>query len=124
MLDRVGLTAIAMLLAVPAIAAERQFVAGALGSFNKHARLAISPRSPARNMTGPSLAFILGRKAGGLPSFRRYSPALKSFGVTWSEQTLDQWLADPSAIYRARSIHCVPLKRGASTIKNHPGCPG
>src|SRR4051812_33746260 len=49
-------------------------------------------------MTGPSLAFIIGREAGRLPSFRRYSPALKSSDVTWNEQTLDQWLADPSRL--------------------------
>jgi cytochrome c len=33
---------------------------------------------PNRNMTGPSLAELWNRKAGGLPSFERYSPALKS----------------------------------------------
>ena len=51
---------------------------------------------PDRNMTGPSLAGVLGRKAGGLESFRRYSPALKNAGVTWDERTLDPWLADPA----------------------------
>jgi cytochrome c len=33
---------------------------------------------PDRNMTGPSLANLWGRKAGGLSSFDRYSDALKS----------------------------------------------
>ena len=32
---------------------------------------------PEQNMTGPSLAGLWGRKAGTLPSFDRYSPALK-----------------------------------------------
>ena len=40
-----------------------------------------------RNMTGPSLAEIWNRKSGSLPSFPRYSPALKSAGIIW---TLDQ----------------------------------
>jgi cytochrome c len=48
-----------------------------------------------RNMTGPSLAELWGRKAGTLPSFDRFSNALKSSGLTWNDQTLDQWLADP-----------------------------
>jgi cytochrome c len=48
-----------------------------------------------RNMTGPSLADLWNRKAGGLSSFNRYSPALKSSGVTWDDKTLDAWLADP-----------------------------
>ena len=34
---------------------------------------------PNRNMTGPSLAEIWNRTAGSLPSFPRYSPALKCF---------------------------------------------
>jgi cytochrome c len=36
---------------------------------------------PDRNMTGPSLASLWGRKAGGLASFARYSDALKSSGI-------------------------------------------
>jgi cytochrome c len=48
-------------------------------------------------MTGPSLAGVMGRKAGTLASFQRYSPALKSSGVTWDERTLDAWLAKPDA---------------------------
>jgi cytochrome c len=48
-----------------------------------------------RNMTGPSLADLWNRKAGGLPSFPRYSPPLKGSGVVWNDATLDPWLADP-----------------------------
>jgi cytochrome c len=36
---------------------------------------------PDRNMTGPSLVGVWGRKAGSLPSFERYSDALKSSGI-------------------------------------------
>ena len=50
---------------------------------------------PDRNMTGPSLAGVIGRKAGTLPSFQRYSPALKSSSVVWDEHTLDVWLTNP-----------------------------
>lgn len=49
-----------------------------------------------RNMTGPSLAGIWGRKAGSLASFDRYSPALKASGVVWNAKTLDAWLASPA----------------------------
>jgi cytochrome c len=48
-----------------------------------------------RNMTGPSLANLWGRKAGGLPSFDRYSDALKSSGIIWDDRALDGWLTDP-----------------------------
>jgi cytochrome c len=46
-------------------------------------------------MTGPSLAGIWNRKAGTLPSFTRYSPALKSSNIEWNDKTLDEWIADP-----------------------------
>jgi cytochrome c len=50
---------------------------------------------PNRNMTGPSLAALWNRQAGGLASFERYSPALKSSGIVWQDNTLDEWLKDP-----------------------------
>jgi cytochrome c len=55
---------------------------------------------PNRNMSGPSLADLWNRKAGTLPSFHRYSPALKSSGVVWNDKTLDEWIEDP--------LHVVP----------------
>ena len=48
-----------------------------------------------RNMTGPSLASLWGRKAGSLASFERYSDALKSSGIIWDDRALDGWLTDP-----------------------------
>lgn len=53
---------------------------------------------PGRNMTGPSLSGVWGRKAGDLPSFLRYSRALKDSGIVWNEQTLHAWLRDPEAM--------------------------
>src|SRR5436309_13626783 len=50
---------------------------------------------PNRNMTGPSLAEVWNRQAGSLPSFPRYSPALKSAGIIWNDDTLDEWIKDP-----------------------------
>ena len=43
---------------------------------------------------GPSLFGLFQRKAGEVADFR-YSPALKRSGITWTPQTLDQYLADP-----------------------------
>jgi cytochrome c len=48
-----------------------------------------------RNMTGPSLAGLWGRQAGSLPSFDRYSDALKASGIIWDDRSLDGWLTDP-----------------------------
>src|SRR5581483_5719103 len=51
-----------------------------------------------RNLTGPSLAGIWGRKAATIESFPRYSEALKATGLVWDEKTLDRWLFDPKAL--------------------------
>lgn len=51
---------------------------------------------PDQNMTGPSLAGIWDREAGGLKSFDRYSPVLRSSGVIWDAQTLSAWLRNPA----------------------------
>ncbi len=64
----------------------------------EHAFRACAPchsLEPDRNMTGPSLAGLWGRKAGSLPSFERYSDALKSSGIIWDDRSLDGWLTDP-----------------------------
>jgi cytochrome c len=53
---------------------------------------------PDRNMTGPSLAGLWGRKAGSLQSFERYSDALKSSGIIWDDRSLDGWLTDPAGM--------------------------
>lgn len=50
-----------------------------------------------RNMIGPSLAGIVGRKAGQEPNFH-YSPANKSSGLTWDEATLDRYLTSPQTV--------------------------
>ncbi len=51
--------------------------------------------APDRNMTGPSLAGIWGRKAGSLESFERYSPALEASNAVGDEKPLDEWLKSP-----------------------------
>jgi cytochrome c len=53
---------------------------------------------PDRNMTGPSLAGIWGRKAGTVTSFDRYSPALKRSEIVWDEKSLDAWLKSPQTV--------------------------
>ena len=45
-----------------------------------------------RNIVGPRLHGIFGRKAGTQPDYR-YSEAMKKSGLIWTEQTLDAYLA-------------------------------
>jgi cytochrome c len=45
-----------------------------------------------RNLVGPRLHGIFGRKAGSQPDYR-YSDAMKTSAVVWTEQTMDAYLA-------------------------------
>lgn len=49
---------------------------------------------PGKNGVGPSLAGIVGRKAGTVAGFA-YSDANKNSGLTWDEATLDEYLTAP-----------------------------
>ena len=49
---------------------------------------------PGQNRLGPSLAGIIGRKAGTVAAFD-YSEANKNSNVVWDEAQLDQYLSNP-----------------------------
>jgi cytochrome c len=46
-----------------------------------------------RDKKGPRLRGVYGRVAGSVDSFQ-YSDALKKSKITWTDETLDQWLTD------------------------------
>jgi cytochrome c len=46
---------------------------------------------------GPNLVGVVGRKAGTTQSLLGPSENLKKYGVTWSAETLDEFLANPNA---------------------------
>jgi cytochrome c len=50
----------------------------------------------AKNMVGPVLNGVVGRKAGSYPDYH-YSDANKGSGITWDEATLKEYLRDPKA---------------------------
>src|SRR5262247_1893674 len=85
-----------------------------------------------RNMTGPSLAGVWNRRAGGLKSFSRYSDAMKLSGITWDEQSLDGYLKNPAEFMpgnhmtfpgipddKARASVIAFLKSGAEAPKEN-----
>jgi cytochrome c len=53
---------------------------------------------PGVHLTGPSLANLWGKRAGTVEGFVRYSKTLKAADITWDENTLNAWLADPNAM--------------------------
>jgi cytochrome c2 len=89
--------AIAALAAIASLSpASAQLGDAARGRQNFRACAPCHSLEPDRNMTGPSLANLWGRKAGSLPSFERYSEALKASGIIWDDRSLDGWLTDPN----------------------------
>ena len=65
-----------------------------------------------RNMTGPSLAELWNRKSGSLASFSRYSQALKSSGIVWNDDTLDEWIKDPQHFIAGNTMTFPGVKDG------------
>lgn len=53
---------------------------------------------------GPSLAGVVGRKAGTGPGFPAYTKALKSSAVVWTPATLDQFLSGPAKMIPGTSM--------------------
>lgn len=52
---------------------------------------------PGVNRMGPSLHAVVGRKAGTLAGFR-FSPAMKTSGITWSQAKLFEYLESPRRV--------------------------
>lgn len=50
--------------------------------------------APGKNVMGPTLHAVVGRKAGTVAGFN-YSPALQASGVVWTSANLDAWLTSP-----------------------------
>jgi cytochrome c len=54
-------------------------------------------------ISAPTLAGVVGRKAGSLPQ-ARYSPAMKASGLVWTATNLDKYLADPRSVVSGTSM--------------------
>jgi len=58
---------------------------------------------------GPSLAGIIGRKAGSEAAYS-YSPAMKQAGIVWDAKTLDAYLSDPQKFIPGNKMPFPGLK--------------
>ena len=68
-----------------------------------------------RGLQGPNLAGVIGRRAGAQAGFE-YSPAMRragARGLTWTEATLDRFLADPEAVVPKTEMFTPPLRNPA-----------
>jgi len=59
------------------------------------------------NRLGPSLAGLIGRKAGSLSGYP-YSDAMKKSGVVWDAATLDRFIEHPDAVVPGNNMKPFP----------------
>ena len=55
-----------------------------------------------KNKTGPSLAGVVGKKAGTVSGFKKYK-GLKGADWVWDEKNLDGWLKNPKKWLKAKN---------------------
>jgi cytochrome c len=66
-------------------------------AFNNNCRTCHSTKE-GDNRLGPSLSNIVGTKAAARSGYANYSQAMKTAGITWDEQTLDRFIANPESV--------------------------
>lgn len=113
-MHRPVLAALATILMFSRVLAEQD--AAARGERDFRACMPCHSLEPDRNMTGPSLAGVWGRKAGSLQSFERYSDALKSLGIIWDDRSLDAWLTDPDRMVPGNEMPFSGIKDGRAPV--------
>jgi cytochrome c len=64
-----------------------------------------------KNKTGPHLVNIMGRTAGSLESYKKYSKAMKESGILWNEETLDGYLENPKKYIKGTKMAFGGLKK-------------
>lgn len=68
---------------------------------------------PGQNKVGPTLAGVVGRKAGSVEGFN-YSPAMKSADITWDEENLAKYLKDPKGFVKGNRMIFAGVKDDAA----------
>ncbi len=63
----------------------------------------------AKNVVGPTLNGLIGRKAGSVPGYS-YSVANKDSGITWDESIFREYIKDPKAKIPGTKMIYVGLK--------------
>jgi cytochrome c len=66
-----------------------------------------------KHKTGPHLVNIMGRTAGTVEGYKRYSKAIKASGIVWNEETLDGYLEKPKAYVKGTRMAFSGLRKEA-----------
>ncbi len=65
--------------------------------------------TPGKNLVGPSLAGVIGRKVGAEAGYT-YSPAMKQANIMWDAKTLGAYLTDPQKVVPGNKMPFPGLK--------------
>jgi cytochrome c len=79
--------------------------------FNSQCSICHSPQ-PGKNMIGPSLFGIIGRKTGSVSGFH-YSPANQNANIVWDDASLNKYLQSPRTMIPATTMTYAGLKDDA-----------
>jgi cytochrome c len=104
----------AALAAASAVTASAQDVAAGEKTFNV-CRACHEIGEGAKNLVGPVLNGVVGRKSGSYPGYA-YSDANKNSGITWDEATLIEYLKNPRAKVPGTKMIFPGLKRDDDII--------
>ena len=66
-----------------------------------------------KHKTGPHLVNLIGRTAGSLEDYKKYSKAMKASGIVWDEETLTDYLRAPKKYIKGTKMAFVGLKKDA-----------
>ena len=66
-----------------------------------------------KHKTGPHLVNLIGRTAGSLEDYKKYSKAMKASGIVWNEETLTDYLRAPKKYMKGTKMAFVGLKKDA-----------
>jgi len=107
-MKRLVMTAVVTLLAGTAPALAAGDVEAGKAVFKKCA--VCHAVEPGKNKVGPSMAGILGRKAGTVADYK-YSTAMQGSGLTWDDPTLHKYLENPKALVPGTKMAFAGLKQ-------------
>jgi cytochrome c len=63
-----------------------------------------------KNKVGPSLFGVVGRKAGEVPGFK-YSEAMDKAELTWNDEALDKYIANPKEFMPGNRMAYAGVKK-------------
>ena len=66
-----------------------------------------------KHKTGPHLVNLIGRTAGSLEDYKKYSKAMKASGIVWDKETLTEYLRAPKKYIKGTKMAFVGLKKDA-----------